>query len=134
MLIKADLQSKDIYMGHTAWFLYSTMLRVYKFFKFGDFVMEMSSYPGMTYSMDDFYIIRGKGKKLFVTETTNGVYNKDILNLIKPQSLFTWQRAMLANRLSDNGMEWTANFVFENSGTYNNQYMVVDVSKADFTH
>ena len=44
MLVKADLQSKDVYTRHTARFQYSTMLRVSKFYKFGDFVMEMSSY------------------------------------------------------------------------------------------
>lgn len=38
-------------------------------------------------------------------------------------------RSVIANRLADNGKDWTEFFAMYNSGTYNNQWMVVDTKK-----
>ena len=37
-----------------------------------------------------------------------------------------WIRSLAANRLSQGGKEWTEIFSKFNSGTYNNQWMIVD--------
>jgi hypothetical protein len=40
--------------------------------------------------------------------------------------VFEWLRNMVANRLATSAKEWTEIFSKYNSGTYNNQWMVVD--------
>jgi hypothetical protein len=39
-------------------------------------------------------------------------------------------RVMVSNRLARSGKEWTKLFEKFNSGTYNNQWMVLDYNKA----
>jgi len=43
---------------------------------------------------------------LVMLETTNDVFNNSLYDLIKPQSLFAWQRVRLANMLAHGGKEW----------------------------
>jgi hypothetical protein len=64
---------------------------------------------------------------LITQETTNSVFNKTLYTqYISPKTVLTWMRTMIANRLADNGNDWTAYFAKYNSGTYNNQWMVTD--------
>jgi hypothetical protein len=46
---------------------------------------------------------------------------------VVPQSLFAWHRVRLANLLAHSAPEWAAVFSQYNSGTYNNQYPVINV-------
>jgi len=62
-------------------------------------------------------------------ETTNGIYNNTLYDYVTPYCLLTWQRVIVANRMATNGQDWTQIFAKENSGTYNNQWMVVDYNK-----
>jgi hypothetical protein len=64
-------------------------------------------------------------------ETTNSNFNDTLYDLLSPQTLFTWVRVILANRLATNGEEWINLFKKENSGTYNNQFIVLDLNKID---
>ena len=86
-------------------------------------VQTFSSYPGQLYSGDDFYEV---SSGLVTLETTNGNYNKELLQYITPHKVFEGIRTMVANRLAPNGSEWCKQFSQYNSGTYNNQWMVVD--------
>eukprot|EP01083_Nonionella_stella_P206909 752162_1 len=61
-----------------------------------------------------------------VTETTNLIYNNSIYSVLSPSTLFTWQRARIANALGNNGKEWCQIFAKFNSGTYNNQWMALN--------
>jgi hypothetical protein len=61
-----------------------------------------------------------------VQETTNSLYNLKVLNTIIPQTALSWQRATAANQLSASGTLWAENFAKYSSGTYTNQWMVVD--------
>ena len=45
-----------------------------------------------------------------------------------PASLLSWQRASLANYLAQGPFDWTQLFTRHNSGTYNNQWMVIDMA------
>jgi hypothetical protein len=99
------------------------MNRIYKHYKFGDLVQSFSSYPGYLYSFDDFYML---SSGLTVIETTNNIFNQNLYDKVHPYSLLAWQRVRVANELSKNGKEWFENVRQYNSGTYNNQYMVVD--------
>ena len=50
--------------------------------------------------------------------------------MVKPQGqVLEGFRSMIANRLSRNGKHWTKIFARRNSGTYNNQWMVIDYKR-----
>jgi hypothetical protein len=74
---------------------------------------------------------------MFITETSNGnplhlykaVMNNEIYKSVTHESLLCWQRVLLANTLANNGQEWTELFKINHSGTYNNQYMIVDTKR-----
>ncbi|XP_047213488.1 phospholipase B-like 1 isoform X2 [Girardinichthys multiradiatus] len=75
-----------------------------------------------------------KGSGLMMTQTTNNVFNFSLFDKITPNSLLAWQRVRLAHSLAHTGEEWAKIFSKYNSGTYNNQYMVVDRSKVKLGH
>jgi len=54
-------------------------------------------------------------------ETTNDVYNTTLYDLLTPQSLMSWIRVIVANRVATQGREWHNIMKRYNSGTYNNQ-------------
>lgn len=58
-------------------------------------------------------------------ETTNSVYNTSLYNATTPQTALSWQRVIIANAWAYSGAEWTELMAMHNSGTYNNQWMVV---------
>jgi len=107
------------------------MLRTYKYYQLNYKVssnrspfIAFSSYPGNLQSIDDFYLT---SQKLFVAETTNNVFNNTLyVNYILPQTVPEWVRIIVANRMATSGPEWADIFSKWNSGTYNNQWQVVD--------
>nr|XP_039262472.1 phospholipase B-like 1 [Styela clava]XP_039262473.1 phospholipase B-like 1 [Styela clava] len=133
VLIKVTPGFENMYMGHSTWFVYSAMLRIYKNYDFQVFgkehknsKMSFSSYPGFLQSWDDFYIL---GSEMVILQTTNNIYNTSLYDLVTPKSLLAWHRVRAANLLASNGYDWGEIIKFHNSGTYNNQYMVVDLKK-----
>jgi hypothetical protein len=117
----------DIVAAHVTWRRYYAMLRVYKTYRFaftGLDLISMSSSPGLLHSKDDFYTT----DSLVVVETTNSIFNTTLYNAISTSTALSWQRAMVANTLARSGKEWTDLFAMYNSGTYNNQWMVLDVN------
>ncbi|MBN3287259.1 PLBL1 Phospholipase, partial [Polyodon spathula] len=81
---------------------------------------------GFLMSLDDFYLL---GSGLAMVQTTNGIYDRSLFKLVTPQSLLAWQRVRVSNMMARDGKEWASVFSKYNSGTYNNQYMVVDLNK-----
>jgi hypothetical protein len=89
-----------------------------------------------------------------VTETTITNINDNLWQFVAPQSLLCWfvclffhssfllsnyillftsrERAIIANRLAYDGQSWSSTFVRYHSGTYNNQWMVIDFKQFDF--
>jgi Phospholipase B len=63
-----------------------------------------------------------------VLQTTNNVYDQRLYELLSVRSLPSWQRVRVANMLAANGPEWAAAVSEHNSGTYNNQYMLVNLN------
>jgi hypothetical protein len=129
--------TKDLYASHVTWNSYQSMIRLIKRYNFpyktgasqdspkvpGESI-SMSSYPGIVFSMDDFYTT---SSGLLVQETTLENYNRDLYgNISATNSIFTGARVMIANRLANDGRQWTKLFSRYNSGTYNNQWMVLD--------
>ncbi|XP_066489945.1 phospholipase B-like 1 [Tiliqua scincoides] len=132
-LIKVLPGYENVYFAHSSWFIYAATLRIYKHW---DFRIDdpqtrsgrasFSSYPGFLMSLDDFYIL---GSGLIMLQTTNNIFNASLQKQVVPESLFAWQRVRIANMMADSGKSWAQIFEKQNSGTYNNQYMVLDTNK-----
>uniref|UniRef100_A0A5S6QFS7 Casein kinase II subunit alpha n=1 Tax=Trichuris muris TaxID=70415 RepID=A0A5S6QFS7_TRIMR len=87
------------------------------------FSISMSSYPGVLLSIDDYYITSAA---LAVTETTIGNDNETSYQYITERTIPSWIRVMVANRLSKTAEQWTEHFSHFSSGTYTNQWMIID--------
>ena len=84
-----------------------------------------SSSPLLLSSVDDFFVVNGRAT-LGVTETTNSLYNVKLLTKVVPESVLSWMRSTAANMLATSGSAWTGLFSRYQSGTYTNQWMVLD--------
>ncbi|XP_048758245.2 phospholipase B-like 1 [Ostrea edulis] len=132
-LIKVLGAYEDIFMSHSSWFVYQATMRIYKHYNFNvrdpatsAKRVSFSSYPGFLESLDDFYHM---SSNMVMLQTTNNVFNKTLYNYVKPESLFAWQRVRVANMIANGGEEWAKIVAQYNSGTYNNQYMIIDLKK-----
>ncbi|KAK5880886.1 hypothetical protein CesoFtcFv8_021748 [Champsocephalus esox] len=132
-LIKVLPGFENLLFGHSSWYTYAATMRIYKHWDFrvsdthtATGKMSFSSYPGFLMSLDDFYLL---GSGLLMTQTSIGLFNSSLFSLIGPHSLLAWQRVRLANILALSGEEWAHIFSKYNSGTYNSQYMVVDLNR-----
>ena len=125
----------DIVFGHASWFHYTAGgVRIYKHIclsfsneNFSNECLSYSSYPGMLSSLDDFYLMHDT--KLAVLQTTNGIYNESLFDRVTPFGLPAWLRVQAANAIATTGTDWARIFDAENAGTYNNQYLVLDLEK-----
>ena len=126
----------DVWFGHNTWTTFNKLIRIYKEYKYvpnSKFPVKaqtvtMSSYPAAVNSQDDFYIT---GAYLYVGETTNGIEDLTLFDLLSPDTLMCWMRTMVANRLTDDAYSWTQVFSKYNSGTYNNQFQILDLKLID---
>jgi len=132
----------DFAVAHATWSDYRMMLRHYKTYKlpldflgskhdvlYEPYVLMQSSYPGLIHSFDDYYMLGRTTQQLVVMETTNSICDKSLWQRIVPAALSTWQRVLIANLIARGGDEWTAIFSQDNSGTYNNQFMIYDMKQ-----
>ncbi|XP_070256034.1 putative phospholipase B-like 2 [Myotis yumanensis] len=136
-LIKLLPGHSDLLVAHNTWNSYQNMLRIIKkyWFQFREGPQEdsplapgnklvFSSYPGTIFSCDDFYVL---SSGLVTLETTIGNRNPSLWKLVQPQDcVMEWVRNIVANRLASDGDTWAETFKRFNSGTYNNQWMIVD--------
>ena len=134
--LKNDLS--DIYFGHNTWDSYIFGVRIIKEYNLNfnnrwtrSKNIIFTSYPATMSSVDDFYL---SSHGLIAIETTNSFYNDSLYSNIFPNSLFTCERAMICNRISNSSKEWAENFAKYNSGTYNNQFMILDKNKINLVN
>ena len=131
-IVKVLEDGSDLFVSHNTWTGYSNMLRILKRYTYNyedisGNTIALSSYPGVIYSIDDFYLI---SSGLTVLETTIGNYNNSLWkNVVADRMVFEFIRNTVANRLATSGKQWTRVFAKFNSGTYNNQFMIVDYNK-----
>jgi hypothetical protein len=130
----------DILFAHVTWdgfsSLYPRIFKHYKLPSINDKVSKhrevyFSSSPALLSSVDDFYVTytsEDDSVQLAVIETTNELYDPVLFKLVVPTSVLSWVRVISSNLLSANGKQWAAVFSMYHSGTYTNQWMVLDMS------
>ncbi|KAF7637678.1 Phospholipase B-like, partial [Meloidogyne graminicola] len=129
--IKITEGNKDLLMSHVSMSGYNTMNRILKLYKFAfdkkqspGNIVSFSGYPAALSSADD-YTLTSAG--ILSMETTIAVFNEPLYNKVKSKGqLHCWLRSYIANRLSVTARDWVRIFGRYNSGTYNNQWTVLD--------
>jgi hypothetical protein len=124
----------DIVFAQATWRAYYAMLRTYHTFDLPYApagVVSFSSSPGFLMSKDDFAVSQGKAQ-LAIFETTNSMFNHTRFNeFLTPKSILTWQRSAIAMQWATTGRQYTELMSFNQSGTYNNQWVVLDTKLFD---
>merc|ERR1719163_2731746 len=90
--------------------------------------MHFSSTGPWLSSVDDFYTVSGSAE-LGVMETSNTVINVDLYKKVQPHSMLNWLRVIIANRLATDGPHWAMLFSMYHSGTYTNQWQIINLQK-----
>lgn len=128
------LPNGEITVAHNTWRLYEGFIRVFKRITYPNkLTVTMSSTPGLIHSKDDFYV--QENGNLIAMETTNAMHDKKISATIAtdPEArhvALSWQQVTSAVIFSTTSEEFVHTMADKyNSGTYNNQWMVVDVAK-----
>ena len=133
--LKFNCTTREINISHKTFlfYFYQNTNRIYKdnIFPFGDISnkalatshMPFASYSGYLESLDDFYILNSG---LAILQTRNGKSNTTLYDSVTANSLFAWQRVRIANALANTGAKWYSYLSNQNSGTYNNEYMVIN--------
>ncbi|KAL0236534.1 hypothetical protein GEMRC1_003116 [Eukaryota sp. GEM-RC1] len=123
-LVRLTSDYTQLYVSQVAWFFYGSMSRVLKVYNFELTTtgtqrskLSFSSYPGFLFSFDDFYVLEDK---VAVFETTHHSDNKTLEKYIVPETIPTWLRVVVSNRMAKDGDHWGTVFGRYNSGTYNN--------------
>lgn len=112
----------DLIFAHDTWSSYSSMIRQLKTYRLETDVV-FSSYPGQA-SLDDWLI---NGHRLGIQETTNDCNNDELFReYVLPNTVLTFLRTMAASVWASTAPEWSDIFLNKNSGTYSNQWMIVD--------
>lgn len=124
----------DLYFSHDAWSDFRELHGELKEYNLNISEFEakritMSTRVGKISSYDDLYV---NDKGLMIMETTLSNFNEDLFEYVKPNSIFTWIRAVLSTWCATSGKDWVDYFSKSNSGTYNNEYLIVDTNKFEF--
>jgi len=130
-LVQIAPNMSDLWAGHVTWDEYRGMLRVVKYLDMPlpgvkSRRQAFTSTPGCMYSGDDWYVT-DTGLTVFETSIEN--YNRDLWDHVQPETVLTWMRTIVATRLATSGEEWTDLQLRYQSGTCNNQWMVVDYKR-----
>lgn len=139
-LVRLTPGNGDLIAGQTTWAGFENMLRVYKQYDFplstdgsaGAPVVPgrraaFASFPGALFSGDDWYTL---SSGLVAMETTIGNSNATLYDLyVRPTTVLEWVRNVVANRLAVDGPSWVETFSRLQSGSYNNEWIVVDYNR-----
>ncbi|XP_047512871.1 putative phospholipase B-like 2 [Pieris napi] len=138
-LVKLLPDNAELFTSHVTWNSYQSMLRFQKMYVLSYRTspnnakpipgrkMAFTSYPAFVQSTDDWYITSAG---LVAAETTIGNSNRTLYEYVQPTGqIMEFVRAMVATRLATSGAHWVDLFRRHNSGTYNNQWYIVDYKK-----
>ena len=130
--IKLMPDYSDIFMSHNTWTDYRQLHAVMKKITlpipfFNAHTVILSTRIGMIGSLDDFYV---SDSNFMVFETSLLNMNETLMkSYVTPERLNYWIRANTAMFVAENGSHWVDLFIADNSGTYNNDYYVIDINK-----
>eukprot|EP00759_Apiculatamorpha_spiralis_P003639 PhF_6_TR11704/c0_g1_i1/m.19030 len=134
-LIKVAADLSDLFFSHSSWYTYTSTTRIFKHYHFNykdrstkAKLISMSSYPASLSSFDDYHVM---DNGMVSIETSIQVFDYSVYNnnTITPSSLLYWVRVSVANRMAKDSPDWAKIFAKYNSGTYNNQWMVLNLAK-----
>eukprot|EP00931_Biecheleriopsis_adriatica_P095960 TRINITY_DN69614_c0_g1_i1.p1 TRINITY_DN69614_c0_g1~~TRINITY_DN69614_c0_g1_i1.p1 ORF type:complete len:653 (-),score=125.54 TRINITY_DN69614_c0_g1_i1:11-1969(-) len=132
-LVRLSEGGEDLFVGHSTFSGYSEMNRIFKYYDLplGEGVVQkmgFSSYPGVSGSTDDYYLLQSG---LVVTETTISLQSDEPYDDLRDtdKGLPDFMRIMLANRLAESGQDWIDLMSRSSTGTYSSQWMVVDYGR-----
>lgn len=142
-LIKQQNGEYDIISGHDTWSSYSELIRTLKTYNYefdskcknkNDTLIpkpkkiSMSSYPGVLFSGDDFYVLESG---LTLLQTTLNVLDRfKYYNLIDFSNYIPeFIRLMTINFLSNTGEEWVENYKDSKNHLYITQWVIVDYNQ-----
>lgn len=136
-LVRLTDGDADLVAGHATWGDYSSMIRVFKYYKFpldGAETMAdhiaMSSYPGAVSSTDSYYAMDSN----MVTMDTSlpildsGLWDR-VLDFSHTPHIPTYVHILATNRLARSAAHWAQLYSSMNTGTYNAQWLVVDYNQ-----
>ena len=133
----------DVYFGHATWDTYATAApRIFKHLTLPVAhsdgtsslrTISMSSSPGFMSSIDDYYLVGEPtaNVNLGVIETSISIEDGSAYSAVTPKSVLCWVRSMAANQVAMDAPSWAKAFATHASGTYNNQWLVIDNTKAE---
>lgn len=128
--VKLTKLKNELFMAHNSWFYYSSMLKSKKTYHYhaptSDINVSLSSFAGIVSSDDDFFIT---SNKLGILETTLNIFNEALYDELTPKGLPSWLRTMTSVTLSKTSEDFVDNIQKELTGTYNDQYCVVNYNK-----
>jgi len=131
--IKIDKKTNNLISSHNTHNIYSLMNRIFKYYDFNVKLnnkrinsYRFSSRPADLNSKDDYYTL---SNNMVVMETSLEIYDYSIYKNLKIETVPKWIRINIANKLADNNLEWIDLFFKHNSGTHNNQWLIVDYKK-----
>ncbi|CAJ0578529.1 unnamed protein product, partial [Mesorhabditis spiculigera] len=134
-LVKIADNNKDMFFSHVAMSGLNTMNRILKLYKFAydkkevpGHTVSFSGYPAALASADDYSIM---SSGLSSIETTIAIFNQTLYDQFVNSSgqLHCWVRSFISNALASTSKQWVEIFQQYNSGTYNNQWTVLDWKK-----
>lgn len=137
MLAKLAPDNSDLWFGHATWDTFSNMApRIYKTYtvpvqregKTVTHTTAFSSSPSWLSSIDDWYTVKGTSS-MAVIETSHDIENTDLYKHLNPQTVSSWIRVIVANQLATDGASWGKLFSYAHSGTYNNEWQIIDMTK-----
>jgi len=133
--VLVKVAGSQIIFGHNTWKDFKEMLRIWKDISIIHVQnpaivnrrLSYPSYPGYYASTDDWLML--PDSQLAVFETTDDAYDTARLaKHVQPSTINTPMRSMIASLMAGNGREWYDTFSRENSGTQNNQWMIIDAA------
>jgi hypothetical protein len=128
-----SLTENGLFGSHLTWSKYTSLLKQYKMLIFHlhnpmvkTKTMAYTCMPGSIPSQNDYYTL---DDHKFVAETSFGTDNTAVYEWIHYESVPYWIRIHVANLAFDTQQTWTDVFFNNRSGTYPNQWLVVDFSQ-----